>query len=657
MENFFEILEEELKKDNRLVDENGKILKSKVYDLAIVNDENLLKILLNNKETKKLFFKNVNNIMVFDSRKFGWTITSKSFLPNSYTRYKNKIGLLDSRMNDLLNGQEICLTWPYKDCILEGGQVKDDQKRNEIFYNELLAPDEVSRLLYPKIFTNSKKYSENGIEDVTEIDDNDNLIIKGNNLIVLSSLMKRYEEQIKLIFIDVPYNTGNDSFKYNDSFNHSTWLTFMKNRLDIAKKLLKPEGTIAVYIDSNEIGYLQILMDEVFGRENRGGIISIKRGSVTGHKAINPGVVNITEYILIYANNKSKWKPNKVYRARERNERYNNFIKHRNEEPEKWEFCSLLDAFAEYKGIKKNSIKKEMGATFEKEIMEFVINNADSVIQFAYPDVDKVSAETKELIKKSKNNKDKIYIQRRENELDIVLKGGQRLLFYKDRLMYIDGKLTTAELVSDFWDDVLPNDLHSEGNIVFKKGKKPEKAIKRVIDLFTQPNDIVLDFFMGSGSTVAVAHKMKRQYIGVEQMDYIGDTAVKRLNDVINNNDKKGVTKITDWKGGGSFIYCELKELNEKYIYQIQNIENEKDLLQLYEQIIKTGFISENVNISQMDINDEEFKQLELNDKKKLIIEILNKNMLYVNLCDIDDVDFEVTENEKKFTNSFYRRK
>jgi adenine-specific DNA-methyltransferase len=593
-------------------------------------------------------------------------------LPDSYTRFKNKIGLVDSTGSFISSSNDVELVFPYKDCVLEGGQTKDDQKRQEIFYNQSLAPDEVDRLLYPKVLTNAKKYLYDGDVDIlgqpngenasvkevplAEFDENDNLIIKGNNLIVLSSLLERYEKRIKCIFIDIPYNTGNDSFQYNDSFNHSTWLTFMKNRLELAKRLLTKDGTIALYVDNNEIGYLQVLMDEIFKPENRGALITVKRGSVTGHKAINPGVVNVVEYIMVYARDKANWHPNKIYRARGRNERYNNFIKNRHKSMEEWEFCSLLDAIAEEKGIQKSQLKRTLGAEYEKEIYEFVKAHADSVIQFAYPDEDSVGQETRDLISESKKNPDKVFLQEREKELDIYLKNGQRLLFYSDRLMEIDGEIVTGELVSDFWDDVLPNDLASEGTVTFKKGKKPEKAVKRVIELFTHSqNDIVLDFFMGSGTVPAVCHKMGVKYIGVDQMDYINSVTINRLKAVITGEDKKGVTKALKWKAGGSFTYFELKQFNENFVADIKEASTGEELKKILNEIMQTGYISHKVKIDDINTNIEEFSELSIDEQKKFLLELLDKNMLYVNYCDMDDEEFKVTDEEKIFTNSFYK--
>jgi len=265
---FLDELKRVLSSDERFVGENNEVIKTKVADAARANDGLLLKSLLNNELLRDSLFTKVDDIYVFDKNKFVWILESKEFLPDSYTLYKNKIGLVDSQNNLISQQQDVSLVWPYKDCVLEGGQTKEDQKRDEIFYNETLAPDQVNRLLAPKVLGNAKRYTADGVEEDVEFTSEDNLIIKGNNLLGLSSLLSKFEGQVQLIYIDPPFNTGSDSFQYNDRFNHSTWLTFMKNRLVLAKRLLKPNGSIFVHLDFNESHYAKVLMDEIFGKEN-----------------------------------------------------------------------------------------------------------------------------------------------------------------------------------------------------------------------------------------------------------------------------------------------------------------------------------------------------------------------------------------------------
>src|SRR3989344_1291392 len=242
MNDLYKKLIELLKTDERLVAE-GKILKNKVIELSYKLDGDLIKLLLKNATLKKHFFADIDGVLVFNQLKFQKFISNKEFLPDSYTSFKNKIGLTVDD-NYISQSKEVVLSFPYKDCVLEGGQDKEDAKRDEIFYNTILAPDEIDRLFEPKVLTNLKRYDKEGEHKITSISENDNLVIKGNNLLALHSLKRKYAGKVKLIYIDPPYNTGNDSFNYNDSFNHSTWLTFMKNRLEIAQKLLKDDGVL-----------------------------------------------------------------------------------------------------------------------------------------------------------------------------------------------------------------------------------------------------------------------------------------------------------------------------------------------------------------------------------------------------------------------------
>lgn len=616
-------------------------------------NKELLHILLSNPKLKNLFFTDVDGVLVFDKNKFTWTIENKEFLPDSYTRFKQKIGLIDSNERFISSNNDVVLSFPYKDCVLEGGQTKDDQKRSEIFFNETLAPEDVDCLLAPKVFTNIKKYTKDGEEPVSSISLSDNLLIKGNNLLALNSLLKRYQNKVKLIYIDPPYNTGNDSFGYNDSFNHSTWLVFMKNRLIQARKLLREDGSIAISIDNYELAYLLVLLDEIFGKENRKNIITVRRASASGAKVINPGVVNVVEYIVIYSKNTNYWKPNRVYAKKKFDSRYNSFIKNIYEPYESWQFSTVLDEWARSTNIKKSQLKKHFSSNYEKELDNFRTKNADKICRFAALDDSSISKEAREFKQKSLNNPNKILYMAREKQKPYFFLNGQVVLFAKDRLSEIDGKLTFSQPLTDIWDDVLPNDLSREGNVEFKKGKKPEKLIGRLIDLCTNEQDLILDFFAGSGTTGAVALKKNRKFIICEQMSYIGDVTVTRLNNVL-AMDKAGITKETSWAGGGNFVYCELKELNQEYVKQIQNAGSDPQLIELYIKISKSKFINSKLKTSNIESNVNDFESLSTESKRKLLIQLLDLNMLYVNYSDIDDEEYQVSAGDKSFNRSFY---
>jgi adenine-specific DNA-methyltransferase len=653
MDNVFEILVGILKTDDRFFTEDGILLRNKVYESAMNMDAGLIKLLLSNDATKKHFFTEIDGILVFDKVGFGWIVNNRQFLPDSYTRFKNKVGLINEKEDFISATNNIVLAFPYKDCILVGGQTKDDQKRDEIFYNVTLAPDEVDRLLYPKVLVNAKRYTANGVEEGITFKDSDNLIIKGNNLLAIASLLKRYEGTVKCIYIDVPYNTGNDSFGYNDRFKHSTWLTFMKNRLEIAHKLLHQSGTVAISVDNNELAYLLVLLDEIFGKENRKNIITIKRGSVTGAKVKNPGVVNIVEYVVLYARNTDNWKPNRIYSARGYDDRYNNYILNYENGYENWDFTTVLAAFAKECGIKKSKLKKELGDDYEMALEKFVLHNAIKVCQFATLDDNNISKEAIIIKKQSLDNPQKIIYLERGDEKPYYLRNGKLILFAKDRLMEIDGQLTFCQPITDIWDDVLPNDLHNEGGVTLKKGKKPEKLLCRIIELCTNENELVIDFFAGSGTTGAVSHKMNRHYILCEQMDYIQTTTVERLRNVI-GGETRGISDGTEWKGGGSFVYCELARCNQYFLDEIQKASTAIDLMTVLKHVFATGFITSKINPADIAESVEDFNALSLDDKKRFVLELLDKNMLYVNLCDLDDEEYAIDETGKTFTRSFY---
>lgn len=553
MNNFYKSVIDVLKQDPRFFTENGELLRNAVYEAAMKMDSNLIKLLYENEVTKNRFFTVVNGIAVFDKVGFGWVINNREFLPDSFTRYKNKIGLVDNNGEFLSSSDNVVLSFPYKDCVLEGGQTKEDQKRDEIFYNETLAPDEVDRLLYPKVFTNAKRYTQDGIKENVIFDENDNLIIKGNNLLTIASLLKKYEGKIKLIYIDPPYNTGSDTFGYNDKFNRSSWLTFMKNRLEIAKKLLSEDGAIYVQLDYHQAHYAKILMDEIFGEENFQREIIWRIGWLSGYKTIEKNWIRNHDTILFYSKNNNSLSFNKYYIPRE-----------------------------EFKDIAKSNA--------ERYPIEDVWNGNE------YDDL---------------------------NSIAIVSFAGE----------------TVSKLLNP--DDEV-------------KGQKSEKLIERIIKAHTDENDIVLDFFGGTGTTAAVAHKMKRRYILCEQLDKHVDIILRRMKKVI-AGEQSGISKRNNWHGGGSFVYCELAQLNDKYLEAITKAENDEQLKSVWLEIAKNGFISSYVSPQEIDPNADDFKSLSFDDKKRLFLALLDKNMLYVNYCDIDDETYDISEADKAFTNSFYK--
>lgn len=653
--NFFDTVIEVLKQNEGFFSAEGELLRNSVYEAAMKMDADLLKMLYNNEVTRERFFTNIDGISVFDKVGFGWVINNREFLPDSYTRYKNKIGLTNSNGDYISTSNDVELVFPYKDCVLEGGQTKEDQKRSEIFYNETLAPDEVDRLLYPKVLTNAKRYTANGIEEnISSFEDSDNLIIKGNNLLSLSSLLVKYERAIKCIYIDPPYNTGDDDFNYNDNFNHSSWLTFMRNRLTIAKRLLRDDGAIFVHIDHHELGYLNILMDEIFGIENKVQIISVKTASPAGFKTVNPGPIDVTEYILFYTKCKSQFKFKKAYVPVGYNKNYNLVVK-KEEKVSDWTFEPIKQAVIKDAGFEsekeaKQKYGKAWNVIVANLIEQYAYNNADNVVSIRDPH--KPTDALKRLMQESKKVDEVLEYKREDGSSGYIYKGGA-LAFYSNKLQMVDGHLTVTELLSDFWSHISWAGIANEGGVKLKNGKKPEKLIKQIFELSTEAGDIVLDYHLGCGTTCAVAHKMGLKYIGCEQLDYGQNDSVVRLNNVI-NGDTTGISTAVNWQGGGSFVYCELAKMNQKYVDDIQTAATDTDIVTIWREMMKTGFISCKVNPKDIDMEDVAFTELSLDDKKRFLMELLDKNQLYVNYCDMEDETFAVSDADKAFTKSFY---
>jgi len=572
---FLEILEKTLLQDKRFIAEDGKVLKAKVYDAAMAMDEDLLHLLLSEQVLKDHFFKKVNDTLIFDKVEFTWVLNSREFLPDSYTMYKNKIGLVDSSGDLISQKQDVTLVWPYKDCVLEGGQTKDDEKRDEVFYNETLAPDQVTRLLYPKALTNAKRYSyardydltgkavggEGTVtcEETTEFLDDDNLIIKGNNLLALSSLLRRYEGKVKLIYIDPPFNTENDSFLYNDKFNRSTWLTFMKSRLQAAKRLLCDTGSILVHMDWHEAHYLKVLLDEIFDEENfRNEII--------------------------------------------------------------WHYSSGGDY--------KNTFAK-------KHDTIFWYSKTSSYMFFPENEMvgEKRGSEKKNNMKRSVDADGRVYFS--------IKSAGKEYRYYEDDLVQPD----------DVWEISILQQKDPERTGF--NSQKPEKLLARVIGAFTEEGDLVLDYHMGSATTQAVALKMNRRFIGIEQMDYINTVSVPRLCKVV-EGEQGAISKDVGWTGGGSFVYCELAERSEALMKGLQSAKDSDSILAILDEATEKGLLRPSVLPDDLKKTREDFLEFSLDEQRRLVMEVLDKNKLYVNLCDMEDENMGLSESSKAFTRSFY---
>jgi len=662
MVNFFDILVEVLKQDTRFFTDDGTLLRNKVYESALNMDAGLIGLLLSNADTKKRFFVEVNGTYVFDKVGFGWVVNNRQFLPDSYTRFKNRIGLTDSRGDLISASNDVVLSFPYKDCVLEGGQTKDDQKRDEVFYNVTLAPDEVDRLLYPKVLVGARRYSYSGAVDLTgkptgsegtvstetalDFADTDNLVIKGNNLLAIASLLKRFEGKVKCIYIDPPYNTGSDSFGYNDSFNRSTWLLFMKNRLEVARKLLSRDGVILIQCSFHQYPYLRVLADEVFTEAchqfDMNTLVRHPERSLTSDKEFN----DVVEYTLIYSKSSEYKMPKREIDKTDDDYQYDFVLPDSPSEvitlggksvkiylPET---VTINRSTGHVGGLKSMSVRgsireKNSSGRFYVAYLEDKIGQYPEGTLFAVPDMGDDGLDYRLFELPKNGNKNGFYYPGKPKSSDVT---------YKPYPNFVD-------FVQQY------NLVNDEGGYSFRNGKKPEEYIRFYLDIFTSAGDIVLDFHLGSGTTAAVAHKMGRRYLGVEQMDYIETITVKRLKGVI-EGEQTGISAAVNWKGGGSFVYCELANCNLHFVNEIRKAKTDADLTALLDHALSTGFISSKVNPAEIAGAAADFEALSIEDKKRFILELLDKNMLYVNLCDLDDEEYAISNADKAFTRSFY---
>lgn len=646
----YSTLETLLKTENNYIDDEGHLKKWVIINKAQNYDAELIGLLLENEEIKSSFFISVKDVLVFNQNLFIQFLEQKNYLKDSYTSFRNKIGLtIDGKF--LNQSNEVALVWPYKDCILEGGQSREEDKRKEIFFNEILAQDEINQLLEPKVLTNAKRFTVDGETNLENFNRNsegtitDNLIIKGNNLLALHTLKEEFAGKVKLIYIDPPYNTGSDSFGYNDSFNHSTWLTFMRNRIEAAKKLLHPSGIFLVQCSFHQFAYLKVLMNDIFEKHLCDFNIQVRHPdrALTGDKEFN----DVMEYILIYSNDCNKKMPFKEELKTVDEYIYEIGIND-NEKPKILQCGNkLVEIYlpnqyaiktvnANRTGLKKISIrgtireKNSSGRFFVKYLEQLPDYPPETL--FKVPDMGDDAESFRYFYSSPKGKKNGGYYQGMPTSSDITKK--QYSNFYNFEKEY--------------------NNVSKQGGVEFRNGKKPEELLNFILELFTKPDEIVLDYHVGSGTTAAVCHKIKRQYIGLEQMQSQINLSLTRLQNVI-NGDQTGISKSLNWQGGGEFVYLELKKHNQDFIDQIEIAKDTKTILGIWEDMKAKSFLTYNVDIKKQDEHIEDFKKLTLEEQKLHLVSLLDKNQLYVNRSNRNDADAKVTEEEIKITKDFYK--
>ncbi|MDT2169288.1 site-specific DNA-methyltransferase [Enterococcus faecalis] len=599
-------------------------------------DALLISALLKNQKIRENYSVKAGDVVIFKVQEFIDILRYKDYWADSYTKYSNTIGL-SSEGKYLQYNTDVVLDFPYKDCVLEGGMTKEDVGKEEVFYNEIIARDEIDTLLAPKAFVNVKKFDADGEHKVDTFSDDDNLIIKGNNLLGLTSLLKRYEGKIKCIYIDPPYNTRTDAntFSYNNRFNHSTWLTFMKNRLEQAKKLLKEDGVIFIDIDHYELFYLGVLADEVFGYENRLGVLSIVH-NLKGR--FNEFFSTAHENKIVYAKDASKATIKEF--THDNSENYPH-----EDEIGRYKLVNLQrtgdgsrreDRPNLYYPIWVNPISKELSTEKQEGFSEVLPIDSKGIHRRWRWGKAKVNEEWKsEIVVKEKDNVFKLYTKLR-------MKGEKpKSIWIKPEY---SGTTGTNQLKSLLGDKVFSY-------------PKSVTLVKDSIQIVTEPDDIILDYHAGSGTTGQAVIELNREdngnrkFILIEQMDYINSVTVPRMRKVIDSTD-------------GSFVYAELMELNQLYMNKIDQTSSKEELAKLWNELDNNADLNfqldkEKLVNELLKEHDEEEESITFNDltfeeQKDIFKKALDKNQLYVPYSEIEDKNVIISDDDKAFNHSFY---
>ena len=661
-------LEEVLKLEPAFFNPESRELNyTKVKDSADKIDEKLIVLLADNKDLKNKFFTKIKDFYVFNIQDFKFFL-DESKVDNSYTQYVNKIGLADNS-GLLENRSEVVLDFPFKDCVLEGGQSTEEGtdtyfeysektgkyeekkgKRNEIFFNQVLAHDEIDRLYDRKTLVNWKRFTKDSKEDGETVNEikrdktgliQENLIIKGNNLLALHSLKPEFAGKIKLIYIDPPYNTEGaaNTFTYNNTFNHSTWLTFIKNRAEIASALIKDDGFFALAIDHAEFFYAGLLLDGVFGRENRVGIIAIEtnpRG-----RSDSKFFATSHEYLLVYALNQEKASINNLTLTKEQESNFN-----------------LEDNISTYRLLPfrrsgSNSTPKERPNLYYPIYFNSKSGEISLVEKAGFEEINPIDTSGRSRVWRQSKKRCEEAIKNG----DLIIKGE-----FKKYYVYLKDRIKDGRKPKTFWSNP-KYDASSHGTILLKDmlGDKlfsyPKSIylMEDIIKILTSSNDIILDYHAGSGTTGHAVLNLNeedqgnRKFILIEQMDYIKTVTAPRIKEVLKRS-----------KSNDSFIYCELAKWNEKAKEEIQNAKDLPDLIKLFDTLYEKYFLNYNVKIKDFKeeiVKEEYFKRLTLVQQKKMFLTMLDLNQMYVQESEMADKKYGISSEDQKLTKFFYSRK
>lgn len=617
--------------------EDDSLLKHKVIDDLRNYKNELIEKLLSNETIKNTYSLQLDNATIFKIEDFISMLRFKNYWENSYTRYSNEIGLT-SDDKYLKYNTDVVIDFPHKDCVLEGGMTKEDIGKNEIYYHKILAKEEIDTLLSPKVFTNVKKYDQNGEQEITEYRDTENLIIKGNNLIALHSLKEKFAGKVKLIYIDPPYNTPSaaNTFSYNNSFNHSTWLTFMKNRIEIAKELLTEDGIFVVSIDDNELFYLGVLMDEIFGRDNRLGVISVVH---------NPGGRQ-DEIFFPTAHE------NMIYYALDKN---NAVINNLPPSKEKLKEYKYSDEFGRYKlrGFRRSGNNSKRVDRPKLYYPIYVDEKTGTISLDKFPNAIELLPIDENGIERCWRWGKETFLEKKDKYIEIKRTKNGLDLYVKERESDYKGeKPKTIWNKSEYTGQTATSDLKKIFNDTVFSYPKSVHLMKDVISITTSKNDIILDFFGGSGTTAQAVLELNaqdggnRKFILCEQMDYVENVTVERIKKVIK------LKKLKD-----SFIFAEIYKLNQRYVDQILNTNSNEEIQNIIDDIKESAFLDFKINIDKITNKNSGFASLTLEEKKSVLIQVLDANQLYLSFSEMDDEQYGIPEPVKQFNHSFYNKR
>ena len=630
--------------------------RSKLTDDLRIYDEALLSKLFEVDFIKQHFIKEVAGQKLFQIEHLEEAVLYNDYWDTSYTKYENRVGLA-SKGKFLQDSQDVVLDFPFKDGVLTASMTKEDNEDgyDDAFLNEVIEKDEIDRLFDKKVFVNVKRFGDNqtdGTADTKVVSfdmEKDNLIIKGNNLLALHAIREQYFGKVKFIYIDVPYNTGSDSFKYNDKFNQSAWLTFIKNRVEVAQDLLSDDGVILIQISFHQYPYLRVLLDDVLGKNHHvmdiNTLVRHPQRTLTGDKEFN----DVVEHTLVYSKNSEFKMPKIAEKKTEDKYKFHVSIKGEPTEtrimgkkeveiylPDSFEITKVTPSSENlHRETVRGSIReKNSSGRFYVAYLEKLREEFPPLTLFKVPDMGDDSLGFRYFELPKEGNKNGAYYQGMPQSSEYT---------YKPYPNFLD-------FVEDY------NSVNEEGGYEYRNGKKPESYIDNYMEMFTDENDLVMDFFMGSGTTQSVALKTNRRFIGIEQLeDTMENVTLPRLQNVL-LGDGTGISTKVNWQGGGSFVYAELFPKNMGYLQDIIHAKDLAELKSVYERMLSRTDTDEPADISfRADLSKIDWIQ-GFDENKRLLVKILDKNGLYYNYSEIEDKNVRdlISDEDYTFNKNFY---